>query len=69
MEKEKLAEGKKTFQEDKDKYDKFRNDLASKALETEDKVKLVNKEIEVLLCKINQLRKEYSLLQSQESKC
>jgi len=27
MEKEKLDEGRKTFQEDKDKYDKFKQDL------------------------------------------
>ena len=31
MEKDKLEEGKKTFQEDKEKYDKFKMDLQEKS--------------------------------------
>lgn len=31
MEKEKLDEGRKTFQEDKDKYEKFKQDLQARS--------------------------------------
>jgi hypothetical protein len=36
MEKEKLDEGRKTFQEDKDKYDKFKQVLQQKSTEVEE---------------------------------
>ena len=39
MEKEKLDEGRKTFQEDKDKYEKFKQDLQAKSTETEEMVR------------------------------
>lgn len=39
MEKEKLDEGRKTFQEDKDKYEKFKQDLQTKSNETEEEVR------------------------------
>jgi hypothetical protein len=41
MEKEKLDEGKKTFQEDKDKYEKFKQDLQAKSSETEEAVRTI----------------------------
>ena len=49
MEKEKLDEGQKTFQEDKDKYEKFKQDLSQRALMTENKIKAVQREIETQL--------------------
>ena len=38
MEKEKLDEGKKTFQEDREKYLKFKEDLHSKGQKTEEEI-------------------------------
>ncbi len=58
MEKEKLDEGKKTFQEDKDKYEKFKQDLQAKSTEVEDSVRTIQKHIEMLLGQINDLKKE-----------
>lgn len=46
MEKDKLEEGKKTFQEDKEKYDKFKMDLQEKSRHTEEEVRRVQGEIE-----------------------
>ena len=43
MEKDKLEEGKKTFQEDKEKYEKFKLDLTAKSQQTEDEVRKVQK--------------------------
>lgn len=60
MEKEKLDEGKKTFQEDKDKYEKFKQDLQAKSTETEDAVRTIQKHIEMLLGQINDLKKAAS---------
>ena len=68
MEKEKLDEGRKTFQEDKDKYDKFKQDLQQKSTETEDEVRQISKKIEGLNNTISNLRKEETHLSSQESK-
>ena len=69
MEKEKLDEGRKTFQEDKDKYEKFKQDLAAKHAETEEEVRRVTKQNEDLLLEIAKLRKEESQLVNQETKC
>ena len=41
MEKDKLDEGKKTFQEDKEKYEKFKMDLTQKSHQTEEEVRRV----------------------------
>ena len=60
MEKEKLDEGRKTFQEDKDKYEKFKQDLQAKSTETEESVRKQHNKIEELLKEINNLRKEES---------
>ena len=49
MEKEKLDEGKKTFQEDKEKYDKFKMDLQAKSQQTEEDVRKVMAQIEGLV--------------------
>lgn len=68
MEKEKLDEGRKTFQEDKDKYDKFKQDLQQKSTETQEEVRLISKKIEGLNNTISNLRKEETQLSSQESK-
>lgn len=46
MEKEKLDEGQKTFQEDKDKYEKFKQDLAQRQLQTENEIKQVQRQID-----------------------
>ena len=40
MEKDKLDEGKKTFQEDVEKYDKFKMDLQEKSRTTEEEVRV-----------------------------
>lgn len=41
MEKEKLDEGMKTFEEDREKYEKFKMDLQAKSHETEEKMRQV----------------------------
>lgn len=69
MEKEKLDEGRKTFQEDKDKYEKFKQDLQARSNETEEEVRKISKQIEALLVTINELKKDENNLVSQESKC
>ena len=46
MEKDKLEEGRKTFQEDKEKYEKFKLDLLAKSHETEEENQRVLKHIE-----------------------
>ena len=43
MEKEKLEEGRKTFEEDKEKYEKFKMDLQAKSQQTDEEVKRVIK--------------------------
>lgn len=58
MEKDKLDEGKKTFQEDKEKYEKFKMDLQSKSHQTEEEVRKVQKQIEDLTNYINEKKKE-----------
>jgi hypothetical protein len=60
MEKEKLEEGKKTFHEDKDKYEKFKQDLQAKSTETEELVRQELKLIEELNKDTNNLKKEES---------
>ena len=68
MEKEKLDEGRKTFQEDKDKYDKFKQDLQQRSTEVEEEVRKISKKIEGLQSEINDLTKMENTLVSQESK-
>jgi len=41
MEKDKLEEGKKTFTDDQEKYEKFKLDLTAKSQQTEDEVRKV----------------------------
>lgn len=41
MEKEKLDEARKTFEEDKDKFDKYMDDLNKKADQTTEEVKML----------------------------
>lgn len=69
MEKEKLDEGRKTFQEDKDKYEKFKQDLQAKSNQAEEEVRIRQREIEEHLGKINELKKRQSGLQSEDTKC
>lgn len=57
MEKDKLEEGKKTFQEDKEKYEKFKMDLQAKSNETEKEVRKVLVDIDDFTNKINDLKK------------
>lgn len=68
MEKEKLEEGKKTFLEDKEKYEKFKLDLTAKSQQTEDEVKRVTKQMDDLTAKISELKKIESEMASKESK-
>jgi predicted transcriptional regulator len=68
MEKEKLDDGKKIFQEDKDKYEKFKMDQQAKQTKTEDETREQNRKIEWLLTQINQLKKQESEIVSEESK-
>ena len=68
MEKDKLEEGKKTFQEDKEKYEKFKMDLTAKSLQTDTEVKNLNKQIEDLISFENELKKEEGELNSKNSK-
>jgi hypothetical protein len=46
MEKDKLEEGRKTFQEDKEKYEKFKLDLQARSHETEEESARVQQKIE-----------------------
>lgn len=57
MEKEKLNDGKKAFDEDKEKYEKYKIDLATKSAETEGHVRDVSKKCDELMAQINQLKK------------
>ena len=68
MEREKLDEGRKTFQEDKEKYEKFKMDLHSKGMATEEEVRSVAQKIEQLVNSINELKKEEAEVQSKMSK-
>ena len=68
MEREKLDEGRKTFQEDKEKYDKFKMDLQAKSAKTEEEVGKVQKEIAKFQNKINDLKKDEAQLISEDSK-
>ena len=68
MEKDKLEEGKKTFQEDKEKYEKFKLDLTAKSQQTEDEVRKVQKQLEDLTAEINNLKKQEAEFISKESK-
>ena len=44
MEKEKLEEAKKTFDEDRDKFDKYMHELQNKAIEAGEQVKQLTQE-------------------------
>ena len=68
MEKEKLDEGKKTFQEDSEKYAKFKEDLHNKSLKTEEEVRKVQRDIDMLQNCINELKKDEAQLISEDSK-
>ena len=68
MEKDKLEEGKKTFQEDRDKYEKFKLDLTAKGQQTEDEVRAVQRLIEESTTQIAQLKKLEAEQASKESK-
>jgi len=68
MEKERLDANKKTFDEDKDKYEKYKMDLQSKSSVTEDQVRDAHRKIDELLTEIHKLRKVESSLVSQQSK-
>jgi len=46
MEKDKLEEGRKTFKEDKEKYEKFKLDLQARSHETEEESARVQQKIE-----------------------
>lgn len=68
MEKEKLEEGKKTFQEDKDRYERYKMDLQAKSNTTEETVRKMQKTIESLASDINDLKKEEAAIISKEGK-
>ena len=69
MEKEKLDEGRKTFQEDKDKYEKFKQDLQAKSNQAEEDVRKKQQDMDEHLARINELKKRQSGLQSEDKKC
>lgn len=68
MEKEKLDEGKKTFQDDKEKYEKFKMDLQAKSHQTEEEVRKVQLQIENLTNLINELKKQKQEFDSRSQK-
>ena len=68
MEKDKLEEGKKTFHEDTEKYQKFKLDLTAKSQQTEDEVRKVQSKIESLHATIISLKKQEAEQLSKESK-
>jgi hypothetical protein len=68
MEKEKLDEGRKTFQEDQDIYTKVKEDLQFKSQQTEEECRRTLKQNEELLEKISELNKKKAELISKESK-
>jgi SMC interacting uncharacterized protein involved in chromosome segregation len=55
MEREKLEEAKKTFDEDKDKFQKYMDDLNRKAEETADQVKTLTNDKNDKLSNISKL--------------
>ena len=69
MEKEKLDEGKKTFQEDKDKYEKFKQDLQAQSNLTEEQLRNTNRQIENLELELKELHKHNNYIKSQETRC
>ena len=62
MERDKLEEGKKTFQEDKEKYVKFKMDLQAKSQKAEEEVRGEQKQIEDLDMKHQECRKMVEML-------
>ena len=62
MERDKLEEGKKTFQEDKEKYEKFKMDLQAKSQKAEEEVRGEQKKIEDLDMKYQECRKMEEML-------
>lgn len=68
MEKERLDANKKTFQEDKDKYEKYKMDLQNKSQITEQNRVTANRQDEALLAEINSLQKEENSLKSNQHK-
>ncbi len=68
MEKDKLDEGRKTFNEDKEKYEKFKMDLQAKSHQTEEEVRKVQSQIESLQNLIHELKKEDAEYESKMSK-
>ena len=68
MEKEKLNDGMKAFQEDKDKYEKYKIDLQQKQQQTEEAVRDVAKQCDKLQAEISSLKKVEATDISQESK-
>lgn len=68
MEKEKLVEAKKTFDEDEDKFKKYMTDLNDKAEKTADDVKKLINEKTVRIQEINSLEQEISNIKSDVKK-
>ena len=56
MEKEKLDEGIKTFEEDTEKYKKFKMDLQAKSNKADDELKRVQQTIETMAAQISELK-------------
>ena len=56
MEREKLEEAKKTFDEDKDKFQKYMDDLNRKAEETAQEVQKLTQDKNEKIDRINQLQ-------------
>lgn len=58
MEKDKLEEGRKTFQEDQEKYEKFKLDLQARSHKTEEEAQRKQREIEAMSYEIYDLKKQ-----------
>lgn len=68
MERDKLEEGKKTFHEDKEKYEKFKMDLQAKAQTTEEELRLKQKLIEDMVAQLQECKKKDEALNTSITK-
>jgi hypothetical protein len=68
MEKEKLQEGKATFLEDQEIYEKTKMDLQQRSQQIEEECRMTLKANEKLLERINELNKKKAELMSKDSK-
>lgn len=68
MERDKLEDGRKTFKEDKSKFEKFKMQMQAKAQQTDQEIQNMIQANERLMQKINLLKREEASKSSQMSK-